>query len=182
MLDDINAALRDYYTRWQELVDTRKDGEYFKELKPVTVGWKVADLAQYDDVRSQLRPMAGLMHERRMNNRWLSSIVLEDVELEGGICVIKLMQRRPASDDPLGLDHVDFYTPDVIGLEEMMDREPDLKATQERNDALDNYSWISIWFDGTEAKIKQYTVLKLAGEELQTIEDQIIAANRTDNV
>lgn len=175
MLDEINAALKEYYATWNNLVGSRKDGEYFEQLKPVAVGWKVADLAQYDDVRSQLRPVAGLMHERRMNNRWISKIVLEDVELEGGICIVKLMQRRPASDDALGLDHVDFYTPDVIGLEEMLDREPDLKATQERNVALDNYSWISIWFDGTEAKIKPHTVLKLAGEELQTIEDQIIA-------
>lgn len=174
MLDDINSALTEYYSRWQDLVGTRKDGEYFKQLKPVAVGWKVADLAQYEDVRAQLRPMAGIIHERRMNNRWIATVVLEDVELEGGICVIKLMQRRPSAEDSLGLDHVDFYAPDVIGLEEIMDREPDLKATQERNEALDNYSWVSIWFDGTEAKIKHYSTLKLAAEELQAIEGQIL--------
>lgn len=174
MIDEINRALQEYNRRWQALVDSRKDGQYFQQLKPVAVGWKVADLAQYDDIRAQLRPLAGMMHERRMNSRWISKIVLEDVELEGGICVVKLMQRRPASDDTLGLDHVDFYTPDVIELEEMMDREPDLKATQERNDAIDNYSWISIWFDGTEAKIKPYTVLDIAANEMKAVSQQLL--------
>jgi hypothetical protein len=176
MLDEINAAIKEYNVKWQALVEARKNKEFFEAMKPTAIGWKVADREEYDRVFKVLHDKCGRVAETWMNERWIAKMILDGVELEGGICVIKLMQRRPGSDDTLGLDHVDFYAPDTDRYEEVFKGEShDLRIVEESNEAIDNYSWTSIWFDGTEAKIKPYTVLTTVADELKDIEKAMLA-------
>jgi hypothetical protein len=100
---------------------------------------------------------------------------LKDEKVGGDIKIIKIMQRRPDSNDALGLDHVDFYGPEVAQATTALDKETNLKWTPESNDAVDNYSWISLWFDGTEAKLRDGTVLDTIIGELQELNNDIKA-------
>lgn len=161
MLDEFNEAIKVYNQKWQKFVAGRKDQKYFTALKPTAVAWKTADLAEFDKVFKSLRTDCDQIHLAWLNGRWLATMVLRDQTLEGGIKIVKLMQRRPKSTDALGLDHLDFlHTEDA----ETVLKAEDIKWSRENNG--DNCSWLSIWFDGTEAKLRTNTVLDVCIAEL----------------
>jgi hypothetical protein len=176
MLDEINQSLKRYDQKWQALRSSRANQDFFASLKPVAIGWKTADKAQYDKAREELHDSCDRVIETWMNGRWIAKMHLKDSKLEGGITIVKVMQRRPDSEDALGLDHVDFYSPKVADAEEILKQEPDLKWSWESNDVIDSYDWISLWFDGAEAKLKSDTVLDIIQKELAELNAQIIAA------
>lgn len=173
MLPGINAALNSYYSKWKTLVDGRTNAIFFETLKPVAVGWKVADTDAYNHAYQELKGQCDYIVETWMNDRWIAKMHLKDTTANGGIALVKLMQRRPGADDPLGLDHVDFYSTEAVNAETVLSEEPKLQWSKESNDAIEEYSWISIWFDDTEAKIKSSTVLDIITKELTTINASI---------
>jgi hypothetical protein len=173
MIDELNQKLQEYSDNWEKLVAGRSDKQFFSNLKPVAAGWKVADEAEYKKLYNELRTQCDRIVETWMNGRWIAKMHLKDTKLTGSIEIVKLMQRRPNSGDALGLDHVDFYSPAVLRAEEVLAKETGLKWTHESNDVVDNYDWISIWFNGTEAKLKAGTVIDIVITELQEIGDRI---------
>lgn len=173
MVDEVNDALGNYFQQWQKLIGGRANQAFFKNLKPVAAGWKVADENEYRELYRELRGQCDLTVETWMNGRWIAKMHLKDTKLEGGIEIVKLMQRRPGSSDALGLDHVDFYGPAVAGAEKILAEETDLKWTHESNDVVDGYDWLSVWFAGTEAKLKSNTVIDIVVQELQEINRRI---------
>jgi len=177
MLEEINAALQTYHRQWHKLVADRKDKTFFENLLPTAVGWKVADFSEYSKVLAELHDDCDKIVETWMNGRWIAKLHLRDKTVDGDIEIIKLMQRRPGSDDALGLDHVDFYSKAVTGAASILEKEPELKWTHETNDAVDNYGWLSVWFADTEAKLKDETVLDIVTKELQAINQKIIKAD-----
>lgn len=106
-----------------------------------------------------------------MNERWISEGCLK-TPLAHDIPIIKLMQRRPNSTDAIGLDHIDFYSFAVAGAEPLLDKEG-LKWTHEKNGIC---TWTSIWFAGTEAKLRTNTVLTVLADEYKQAEQRILAA------
>ncbi|HET7320469.1 MAG TPA: hypothetical protein VFI84_02690 [Candidatus Saccharimonadales bacterium] len=175
MIDELNVSLQKYSKNWEKLVAERNNKEFFEGLKPVAVGWKVADEAEYKKVYEELRGQCDRIVETWMNGRWIAKMHLKDAKLTGNIEIIKLMQRRPGSSDALGLDHVDFYSPAVAGADAILKQEPGLKWSWESNDVVDDYDWISIWFSGTEAKLKAGTVIDIVIKELAEVGDRIKA-------
>lgn len=169
MLDEISAAVAAYQIKWQQLLADRKEKEFFEKLKPTAVCYKVTDLDELDDRLRTLREEADHVHWGWINERWLVTVHLRR-PLAQGIKIVKLYQRRPGSRDPVGLDHMDFYAP-VID-EAILADEHDLKWTRENNGP--HSSWISLWFAGTEAKLRTDTTLNVCAEELQELNDQII--------
>jgi hypothetical protein len=83
--------------------------------------------------------------------------------------IIKLMQRRPGSTDGVGLDHVDFYTPDAV--EPVLKKEDNLKWNFEKNNA----QWHSVWFAAGEAKLRNDTICGVCADELLETEKAILA-------
>lgn len=179
MLEDINEAVKFYQDKWKAMAKDRTEPEFFTGLKPTAVGWKVKDRAEYDELVSVLHDQCSQLVETWINGRWIAKLVLRDKELDGGIRIIKVMERRPDSTDAVGLDHVDFYAADIAKADQIIRNEQDLKCTTEFNDATDDYTWLSIWFEGTEAKIKPYTVLDTLAEELQAINTHIKDTNES---
>lgn len=172
---DIAGALDNYFKSWHELVAKRQNKIFFESIKPVAVGWKVEDRAAYDAMLAELHDNSDRIIETWMNGRWIAKVHLKDTTLPGGITIIKVMQRRPESTDAVGLDHVDFYIPERVDLAEVFANESDLKWSEESNDVIDNYNWVSLWFDGTEAKLKFDTVLDIIQAELKEINQEITA-------
>jgi hypothetical protein len=177
MIDELNQAIEAYKDKWQKLVDERKDKAFFAALKPTAVGWKVADRAEYDRLYAELHDQCDITLETWMNRRWIAKMHLRDQHLGEGIEIIKLMQRRPGSSDAVGLDHLDFYSPMLSEVERVLTDETDLKWTQESNDIIEGYNWISIWFAGTEAKLKHDTVLEICVAELNELNRHILDGN-----
>lgn len=175
MIDELNTAISEYWTKWQALVAARHNKAFFEGLKPTAAGWKVTDRAEYDRICKELHDQSDRIVETWMNGRWIAKCVLRDSELSGHIKIIKVMQRRPGSDDAIGLDHLDFYSPPLTEVESVLQKESDLKWTRETNDILEGYDWLSIWFEGTEAKLKNDTVLDIIATELgQVNQNRII--------
>jgi hypothetical protein len=167
VIDELNTAIGEYWTKWRSLLAARQDKAFFEALKPTAVGWKVADRAEYDRLCKELHDQSSHVLETWMNGRWIAKCVLRDTELSGHIKIVKVMQRRPGSSDAAGLDHLDFYSPPLTATEAVLQKEPDLNWSRETNDIIEGYDWLSIWFEGTEAKLKSDTVLDIVATELQ---------------
>jgi plasmid maintenance system killer protein len=164
MLEELDTAIETYHAKWHQLVAKRQNKAFFQSLKPTAVAWKVADLPDLDARMASLREHCDQIHSGWVNERWLLTLHLKDAELSCGVRVIKLMQRRPGSTDPIGLDHLDFLITTEGDAKAVLASEPDLKWSEEKNG--DNCQWLSVWFDGTEAKLRRDTVLQVCADEL----------------
>jgi hypothetical protein len=169
MIDELTTAIEAYHQKWHQLVHARANQAFFQTLQPTAVGWKVKDRAAYDQVCAELHDQTDQIVETWMNGRWIAKLHLRESRLPGDIEIVKIMQRRPDSDDAIGLDHLDFYSKQVADAAEILAAEPDLKWSHEHNDVIEGYEWLSIWFDGTEAKLKSDTVLDIIVAELNDL-------------
>lgn len=174
MFQEIDSEVQRYHKQWEQFVAARDNQDFFTNLKPVAVGWKVADKSSYDEAFSALHGRCDRVIETWMNGRWIAKLHLKDEALFYGATIIKLMERRPGSDDALGLDHVDFLSTDEQ-IKSALDAEQGVEWTLESNDVVDNYEWASVWFEGGEAKIKSDTVIDIIIQELTEMNAQIKA-------
>lgn len=174
MFDKINQAIDAYQKKWQALVATRKQVEFFKQLKPTAIGWKTEDFPEFQQQFHELRDACDQIHLGWLNERWLATMHLRQEKLALGVEIVKLMQRRPTSKDAIGLDHVDFLIPAGMDAKTVLAKEPDLKWSEESNGEF--CQWISIWFDGTEAKLRVNTTIDVAIAELQAINQKVVGS------
>jgi hypothetical protein len=173
MFDQVNAAIDDYLAKWNELIAARKDPnnkEFFERLKPTAVGWKVADVAEYDRLVNEWRGACDMIFQKWMNDRWIATLHLKDMMLSGDIKIVKILQRRPGSSDPDGLDNMEFLDMEKTNTVAVLAEENDIKWTEEENGVS---KWTSLWFANTEAKLKPETPLDIAREELRQASNTI---------
>jgi hypothetical protein len=179
MIDELNAAIQAYKAKWDALVAGRKSKEFFESLKPMSAGWKTVDQADFDNRFLFWRDHADTITMSWANERWLVTFHLKDeVQLALGMRLFILMQRRPNSADPVGLDHIDFYTPDRAWAEDIIKKEGDLKWSQEENGKY--CAWTSLWFDGTEAKLRDNTKLDVSIAELKDLNRELLGQDEPD--
>lgn len=172
MINELSAAVDDYQLKWRTLAARRKDRAFFDGLRPTSVGWKVADPTDFDKRFTFLRALSDQIHLGWVNERWLATFHLRDQKLPWGIELIKLMQLRPGSSDPAGLDHLDFLAPEGISEAVIKIAEPDLTVTEEQNG--EHSKWVSIWFFNTEAKLRSDSVLDVCVSELLDTKTRIL--------
>lgn len=172
MLDKVEDATNDYLKKWEEFVATRQNQNFFRNVKPTSVGWKTTDIAEFNDIFLELRDQCDQIHLGWINERWLVSMHLKDRKLPGDIAIIKLMQRRPGSTDTVGLDHLDFYSENEEKMIEVLANEPGLDLSEESNNPLCH--WNSIRFNGTEAKLRSDTVLDVCIAELKEVNEELL--------
>jgi hypothetical protein len=173
MIDELNKATQTYLKKWQQFTAERKHAAFFKALKPNAVAWKTQDLTDFETRFAELRPLCDHISLTWMNDRWLAGMHLKDGELHGGISMIKLMQRRPDSTDAIGLDHLDFYYADAEESEAILYAEKQVSVTPETNGP--HCKWLSIWFDGGEAKVRSDTVLDAIISDFTDIKKKVLA-------
>ncbi len=172
MLEEMTVATTDYLAKWEKFIESRQDKAFFRSVQPTSIGWKTTDLNEFNDVFLELRDYCNQIHFGWVNERWLASLHLKDINLPGGIQIIKLMQRRPNSTDPTGLDHLDFYADSEDKIKHVLSQESNLDSTEESNNPLCH--WHSIRFDGSEAKLRADTVLDVCIAELHEANERII--------
>lgn len=174
MLDELRTALDDYRVKWRAVADGANDTAFFEALKPTAVAWKTEDLTDFIARFDELQAVCDQVHLGWVNERWLATMHLKDEILQDGITLVKLMQRRPGSTDATGLDHVDFFITNGKSAKEVMNSETALKWTEESNG--EHCKWISVWFDGSEAKLRSDTVLQVCADEMLDLQKQIIGS------
>ncbi len=174
MKNELNQAIEEYRRNWQSLVKGRRNRTFFEKQKPTAVAWKMADAEELHVRFNELRDSCDQIHFGWVNDRWLVTMHLKDAALAWDISVVKLMQRRPGSSDAVGLDHIDFYCTENDAVATVLHAEDDLKWNEERNG--EHCKWISVWFAGSEAKLRTDTVLAPCIAEMQDIERMLIGA------
>jgi hypothetical protein len=170
MIEDLNTALADYKEKWQGLVEARTNKQFFIALRPTAVAWKTVDRAQYDKILAELHELSDIVVENWWDGRWIAMVHLRDIKLAEGIETIKLMQRRPNSKDATGIDHVDFYSPHVANVEEVLEHEPNLNWSHEVGGSVE---WASVWFAETEAKLRTHTIIDSCMRDLAAVNKRI---------
>lgn len=173
-MQEIIKGTHGYDAKWQMLIGGRHNSSFFAKLKPVAIGWKVADRREYDAIIRELHDEADKIIETWMNGRWVAKVHLKDTNLPGGVEIIKILERRPGVSDALGFDHMDYFIPEQVDLEKILNEEG-LTWSMESNDVIAGYDWVSLWFDGTEAKLKFDTVLDIIQKELSELNERIIS-------
>jgi hypothetical protein len=166
LFDELCFAVEAYHHTWHALIETRRNKAFFHKLVPTAVGWKVLDRCFMN-----IRDMCDQVHFGWINERWLITLHLKDEVLPGNIRLIKLMERRPGSIDPVGLDHLDFLIPKG-DAKTVVSKESDLKWSEESNG--EHSKWLSLWFDDTEAKLRTDTVLQVCADELLDYQNQTV--------
>jgi hypothetical protein len=174
IITELNTTLSDYQLKWKTLAAGRRDRAFFDNARPTSVGWKVADLGEFDKDFAVLRAFSDQIHLGWINERWVASFHLREKQLPWGIELVKLMQLRPGSSDRTGLDHVDFLTLDGLSAAILETSEPDLNITDEQNG---HCKWVSVWFGETEAKLRNETTLDVCIAELQDVNEQVKSAD-----
>lgn len=170
MIETLNAAMAQYWTAWSTLIAERSDREFFEALYPTAVAWKTEDEAEYRRLLDDLRGFCDIVVENRWDDRWIAMVHLKDAKLTQDVEVVKLMQRRPGSTDSVGLDHIDFYSPNVVHADQMLAKETDLVWTHETGGPC---KWISVWFADTEAKLRTHTVIDSCIRDLSAYNEHI---------
>jgi hypothetical protein len=173
MIDELREKVITYLDEWALLSEQRQNKAFFANLKPTAVGWKATDRDELMKQLAEVRDLCDQIHFGWVNERWLITLHFKELLLPGNITVLKLMERRPGSNDPVGLDHVDFYAGGG-NVKTALKNETDLRYEEEKNGA--HCKWISVWFDGGEAKLRNDTVLKVCADEMLEFEEKIIAA------
>jgi hypothetical protein len=161
MIDELNEALGAYQKKWQTFIASRKAKDFFTTQQPTAVAWKFEDAEALNKAASELQTLCDQV-----------TMHLKDIKLDGGIQVVKLMQRRPGSDDALGLDHLDFYSTQNNEAKAVLSAESDLKWTEENNG--EHCTWLSIWLNGGEAKLRTDTVMKVCAEEMLELDAKLV--------
>lgn len=164
MIDELNAAIKNYQLKWDTLLASCHDGDVIKSMVPTAVAWKATDMDDFDRRFAALRDASSQMHMAWVNERWLATFFLRD-KLAWNITVVKLMQMRPGSTDVPGLDHIDFRTSENVNAEIIKGCEPGLTATDEQNG--EHCKWTSLWFEKTEAKIRSDTTWDVCIAEMK---------------
>lgn len=160
-----------------EMVDYRRDMDDFSKTHnlgnltktPSAIGWKVAELDIFNATLKELLNAGAIqVHIGEVDKRFIATAVFEE-SVTWGINVIKLMQIRQGSDDPLGLDHVDFYHPD---LEEAKDVLREVESWEMESNYA--HQWISLRFNSREAKFVDHSVLDVCIGEMRQAKDKIL--------
>jgi hypothetical protein len=161
--DKLSRGLRAYFVIWDSF---RKDNKLTKYI-PNTVGWKAEDIDEFNNILGLLlsSSVVNQCHIGYVDERYIASIVFHE-PIHKNIYILKLMQKRTGSSDPSGLDHVDFFVNQLRNVEDEFNNRSIGNWEYESNEA---HKWISLKFEGTEAKFVDHIVLDVCVTELKNV-------------
>lgn len=164
----LELQLQGYMSAWSEL------GISSTSVMATTLSWKVANKAGLFWNMKNLSPLIEQMHVGTVNDRYIASMVLKQ-PIQQSIWVIKILERRPGSQDALGLDSLDYLVKDLSAARE----DVQLKGHKIAAEHNDMHEWLSLRFgadDAFEAKFVDRIVLDVAIKELQLSTEAIQAS------
>lgn len=157
---------------WENLLQT-PGGEILKHLDPQfsALGIKAPSLSRL--LRGHLPiyfEQGDQVHGGPVNDRSIFTICKPEPFALRTMRHVKLLQRRPGSNDPLGLDHVDLVIPGGKDLGALVRRlrSNGVPCEVESNDA---HAWISIRHNGFEFKLVDHEVWDVCIAEMEDAKD-----------
>jgi hypothetical protein len=170
----LDGSLEEYHAAWHKFI-TENDLQIFAEsATPTTISWKVADKkAMFENLES-LASVTEQVHIGTVNGRFIASIVLH--EPYRGMQIIKILERRADSSDPLGLDSIDYLVENPKSASDILGKAKNCVVQKESNDM---HEWLSLRFGESqqfEAKFVDHLVLAVAQKELALREKEILAS------
>jgi hypothetical protein len=166
---NIETSLTAYREAW---VATLQDAaSLVLEARATTLSLKVADKDAVLNMLSINQKQIEQVHIGTVNDRFIASVLL--YKPYQGMPILKILERRPGSRDPLGLDSIDYLVEDLEHTFRLL-RAAGLPVVKENNEV---HAWLSLRFGPEkrfEAKFTDHLVLAVAIKELQTSIDQLL--------
>ena len=164
--------------KWSRFVAEMELGELLDPYAPLTnaIGFKVADEVELFQTLARFFECGDQVHIAPVDDRSIATIRLASTDDSDGARHIKILQRRPGRDDPLGLEHLDILLAatrlgEAIDLEtlgeQLLDRR--VNCELERNEA---HVWLSLHYDGFEFKLVDRSVWNICVQEATAALDQ----------
>jgi hypothetical protein len=170
--ETLSQSLDVYFKKWDAFVERVGLEPFADKMKPVAIGWKVAGNSEYRRMMVTLDMYTKQSHTIAVGKRRIATFVLDE-KLHRGIGIIKLIQRGQNVNDRLGLDHVEFFVPNMVGLPQLLDRS-EVNWKMQGNDIFQR---ILIRFGPEkllEARISDHTILDISANELQMAAKKLI--------
>jgi hypothetical protein len=166
----LKDSLAAYRKAWKAFVVINHLEAFEHTLEPVAISWKVEHkVALYGNLRL-IGDQAEQVHIGTINDRFIAMAVLKKQYAEARI--IKLLERRTHSQDPLGLDSLDYYVRDLAATYELL-KAAGARVDQDHNDV---HEWLRLRFGKNheyEAKFIDHSLLDVAITELRTARDKL---------
>jgi hypothetical protein len=169
----VAEAYKGYQAAWTAFLKAYKLQSLEHFAKPTTFSWKVADKAELYKNLVATANITEQVHIGTVNGRFIASSVLT-TPIENDLYILKILERRFGSSDPLGLDSLDFLCRDSSAVMKML-KSAGANAVPEHNDM---HSWISLRFGDKnqyEAKFTDHLVLSVAIKEMHQAEEKLVS-------
>jgi hypothetical protein len=170
--NSLDHMLDAYDTAWQDFIAANSLQSFIESALATTIGWKVDSQKALFENLEQLAGGSEQMHIGTVNNRFIATVVLIKPFRE--MRLIKILVRRSGSNDPLGLDSIDYLVENLTAVSEQLAKSNSCTLQKDHNDL---HSWLSLRF-GTnrefEAKFTDHLVLEVAQKEMALSEKEIL--------
>lgn len=166
--DSLKVALAEYQNAWKAFIVINHLEPLEHTMRLVAISWKVEHkVALYGNLRL-IGGQAEQVHIGTVNDRFIAMAVLK--KEYAGARIIKLLERRVGSQDPLGLDSLDYQVADLDITFDL------LKAAGARVEKEENevHGWLSLRFGKNheyEAKFIDHSLIDVAVKELEARRD-----------
>jgi len=172
--NSLQKSLEDYEAAWRQLIEDNDLQVFADSVMPVTISWKVSDKKTLFENLEKLASQTEQVHIGTVNGRFIASIVLH--EPVNGMQIVKVLERRAGSDDPLGLDSIDYLVENTDSAFDILSKVTNGTVQKEHNDM---HEWLSLRFGEDaqyEAKFVDHLVLAVAQKELAQREEEILGS------
>lgn len=164
------TALSDYQAAWKAFIVINHLEAFEHTLELTAISWKVEHkVALYANLR-MLGDKAEQVHIGTINDRFIAMAILK--EPYAGSRIIKILERRPRSHDPLGLDSVDYR---VLDIDETFEALKSAGARVERQ-SNEVHDWVSLRFGKNhefEAKFMDHSMIDFATRQLDAAKQSL---------
>lgn len=159
----LKTALQAYKSAWKAFIVINHLEALEYTLEPAAISWKVEHKVALLTNLRLLADKASQVHIGTVNDRFIATAVLR--EPYENFPYVKILERRRAVHDPLGLDSLDYRVQDLERTFGVL-RKARARITKESNSA---HTWLSLRFgnnDQFEAKFIDHSLLDIAINEL----------------
>jgi hypothetical protein len=163
----IVETLNNYDQTWQRLLK----GKGLNSFRATTLSIKVASKVELYKMLQENTDNIEQVHIGTVNARYIASAVLK--QPYHGLNILKILERRSGSTDPLGLDSLDYLIVDINQTFKQL-KTAGLPIIKEYNDV---HAWLSLRFgdhNEFEAKFTDHLILEVAIKELQMSIEKIL--------
>lgn len=158
-------------SQWDNLLESFPAlARQLEKFKPTitTLGIKVADQDELVSRFGEFFELGDQAHFGPVNEVRTIVTIRKSKSIKDQVRYVKILQRRPGRNDPLGLEHIDILLKGELDLE-FLDktlREAGVNSEVESNEV---HAWVSIRYKDFEFKLVDHVVWQAALAEMKAV-------------